>query len=322
MQTRKLGNSELNLTTVGLGTWAIGGSWQYGWGKQDFNDSFDAIQEARQAGINWIDTAPIYGCGESEEAIGEVLKKLDWKPIVATKCGLVWNDKREKLSRLDGDSITRECEDSLRRLQIDTIDLYQVHWPEPDEQIEEAWEAMAKLVSQGKVRYLGVSNFSTEQMDRVAKIHPIASAQPPYNLFRRDIEKELTGYCKANGVGIISYSPMQLGLLTGKFDAARVKSLPEGDHRRNRPEFNEPQLSANMRLVEGLKKIAAADGKTVAQLAIAWVISNDAITAAIVGARRSGQIQETAAAGDYVLSDERKQQIDELVQQRNRELKG
>lgn len=319
MKTRQLGHSELELTVVGLGTWAIGGSWQFGWGKQDFDDSAAAIKEALDTGINWLDTAPIYGCGQSEEVIGTVLKRIGVKPLIATKCGLVWNEKREKISCLKRSSIMNECEQSLKRLQVEVIDLYQMHWPD-DEMLEEGWDAMATLVKQGKVRYIGASNFSTEQLKRAGKIYPVSSLQPPYNLFRRDIEKELTGYCSKNGIGIVAYSPMQLGLLTGKFDAERVKNLPEGDHRRNRPEFNEPQLSANIRLVEGLKKIAALDGKTVAQLAIAWVICNEAITSAIVGARRSGQIQETAAASDYELSQERKQQIDELVEQRNKEI--
>jgi aryl-alcohol dehydrogenase-like predicted oxidoreductase len=317
MRTKKLGKSELDLTVVGLGTWAIGGSWQYGWGHQEFEDSAAAIKEAQKAGINWIDTAPIYGCGHSEEVLGTVLKRIGWKPLIATKCGLLWNEKREKINCLRADSIKKECEDSLRRLGIETIDLYQMHWPEPDDQIEEAWDAMAQLVRQGKVRYLGVSNFSIEQMQRVSKIHPISSIQPPYNMIRRDIEKDITGYCKDNGIGIVAYSPMQLGLLTGKYDREKLKQLDPDDHRRQRPEFNEPAFSATVDMLKELEKIAVADNKSVAQLAISWVLHNEAVTAAIVGARRSGQIGETAAAGDYLLTDRQLEMIEELLQWRN-----
>ncbi len=322
MQTRKLGNTELELTVIGLGTWAIGGSWQFGWGHQDFEDSTAAIKEAREGEINWIDTAPIYGCGQSEEVVGTVLKCMKWKPLIATKCGLLWNEKREKLSCLKGSSIVKECEDSLRRLQVEVIDLYQMHWPQPEELLEEAWDAMASLVKQGKVRYLGASNFTVEQLKRVGKVHPVASLQPPYNMLRREIEAEITGYCSENGIGIVAYSPMQLGLLSGRFDAARLKNLDADDHRKNRPEFNEPAFSATMALVEELRKVAAADGATPAQLAISWVLHNKAITSAIVGARKSGQIGETAAAGDYVLRDEQIEQIESLLEWRNRKIQG
>ena len=320
MRTKKLGNTELELTVVGLGTWAIGGSWQYGWGHQEFEDSVAAIKEARDADINWIDTAPIYGCGRSEEVVGTVLKRMNWKPLIATKCGLLWNEKREKVNCLKAESIIKECEDSLKRLQVEVIDLYQMHWPEPDELIEEAWDTMAKLVQQGKVRYLGVSNFSISQMKRAAEIHPIASLQPPYSMIRRDIENEITDFCLENNIGIVAYSPMQQGLLTGKYNKSKVKELPADDNRVTRPDFNEPVLSINLEMIEELKRMASNDGKTVAQLAISWAVHNPAVTAAIVGARKSGQIGETAAAGDYILADEQMSRIRELLEWRDEKI--
>ncbi|MGE5296837.1 MAG: aldo/keto reductase, partial [Solirubrobacterales bacterium] len=286
MQKRQLGTTDMELTTVGLGTWALGGPWEYGWGPQDDNDAIGAILEGLDQGINWIDTAPAYGLGHAEELVGKALRQTSHKPYIATKCGILWNEKKERVVHLKRDSVRRECHDSLRRLGVERIDLYQMHWPDPEPDIEEAWEEMARLVKEGKVRYIGVSNYSVAQMERVARIHPIASLQPPYSMLRRDAEKELLGYCAKHKMGVVVYSPMQRGLLTGKFNVERLAALAPDDHRRRSPEFQEPQFSATLELVEGLKKIAERNGRTVAQLAVSWVLRRPEVTAAIVGARR------------------------------------
>ena len=309
MRRRKLGSTDLDMTVIGLGTWAIGGPWQFGWGPQDDTDSIRTILAAIDAGINWIDTAPIYGCGHSEHIVGLALREMSKKPLIATKCGLLWNQKREKVNCLDRDSIIRECEDSLKRLGVEVIDLYQMHWPVPDEQLEEGWEAMAKLVQQGKVRYIGVSNFTVGQLRRVAAIHPPASLQPPYSMLRRDIEADLIPYCGRRNIGIVAYSPMQKGLLTAKFSKEHMKTLAPDDHRRNDPNFLGEKFEKNLTIVDTLKAIAARNGKTVAQLAIAWVLRNKEVTAAIVGARKQSQIEETVQAGDWVLE---KRDIDDI----------
>ncbi len=217
MRTRRLGNTDLELTVVGLGTWAMGGPWQYGWGPQDENEAIAAILKAIDLGINWIDTAAIYGCGHSEELLGIALKQTRTRPIIATKCSLLWNDKREKVNCLKAESIRKECEDSLKRLGIETIDLYQMHWPDPEIDLEEGWGEMARLQKQGKVRYIGVCNYNTVQLDRIRKIAPVTSLQPPYSMIRRGVEAELLRYCAKNNIGVVAYSPMQRGLLTGKF---------------------------------------------------------------------------------------------------------
>lgn len=318
MQTRQLGNRDMRLTTVGLGTWALGGPWQFGWGPQEDDDAIAAIVEALDAGINWIDTAPAYGLGHSEELIGQVLRRTGHKPYIATKCGILWNEKKEKVVHLKRDSIRRECHDSLRRLGVETIDLYQMHWPDPEPDIEEAWEEMARLKDEGKVRYLGVSNFNVQQMERVARIHPISSLQPPYSMLRREPERELLGYCTQHGLGMIVYSPMQRGLLTGKFSHERLAALAPDDHRRRAPDFQEPQFTATLELVERLKEIAARNGRTVAQLAVSWVLRRPEVTAAIVGARQPGQIAETAPAADWNLSQEDIEEIETLLAERER----
>jgi aryl-alcohol dehydrogenase-like predicted oxidoreductase len=308
-----LGQTELELTVIGLGTWAIGGPWEFGWGPQDDKESISTILAAIDGGINWIDTAAIYGLGRSEEVVGRAIKELGERPIIATKCGLVWDRQGRKVNCLKRESIMRECEASLKRLGIDVIDLYQMHWPEPDEQLEEAWETMSQLAEQGKVRYVGVSNFSVSQLERAGRIRPVASLQPPYSMIRRDVEDELLGYCADNDIGVVAYSPMQKGLLTGKFSAERVANLAPDDHRRRDWNFLEPKLSANLRLVEGLGPIAQRNELTLAQLAIAWVLRRREVTAAIVGARRPGQIAETISAAEGVLGDEDLAEIEGLL---------
>jgi aryl-alcohol dehydrogenase-like predicted oxidoreductase len=320
VRTRKLGNSELELTAIGFGAWAIGGPWEFGWGPQDDEDSIRTIRTALDEGINWIDTAPVYGRGRSEQVVGRALKDIARKPIIATKCSLVWDETRDKISCLREESIINECHQSLKRLGIEVIDLYQMHWPEPDEQLEEGIGAMAKLQKQGKLRYIGVSNFDVEQIQRAQKVAKIASLQPPYNMLRRDTEKELLPYCEKNNIGVVAYSPMQKGLLTGKFTAKKVAALPEGDHRKNDPEFLGKKFEATTELVEKLKPIAERNGITLAQLAIAWVLRRDEVTAAIVGARHPGQTKETAPAADIDLNEETIEQIEELLEKRLQKL--
>jgi len=324
MQTRKLGYTDLYLTTVGLGTWAIGGGgWAYGWGPQDDTDSIRAIQRALDLGINWIDTAAVYGLGHSEEIVGKAIRGRRDQVIIATKCGLVWDEgSTTPYGRLKAWSVRQEVEASLRRLGVDVIDLYQIHWPNPDEDIEEAWATIADLVREGKIRYAGVSNFSVEQMKRIQPIHPIASLQPPYNMLRRDIEAEILPFCAANNIGVIVYSPMASGVLTEKFSRQWVASLPDDDWRKKYSgHLQEPELSANLTLVEGLKAIAARYGRTVSQLAIAWTLRRPEVTAAIVGARRPDQIEQTAPAADWTLPPEVLAEIDDLLARRAEALK-
>jgi len=323
MKTRKLGWTDLEITTVGLGTWAVGGGdWQYGWGPQEDSESVKAIRRALEAGVNWIDTAPIYGLGRSEEVVGRAIKGIPPAPIVATKCGLVWNDEREQWTQLKADSVRAEVEASLRRLDIERIDLYQIHWPNPDADIEEAWEVVTDLVKQGKIRYGGVSNFSVEQMERAGKIGRVASLQPPYSMLRRGVEDTLLPYCARDDIGVIAYSPMQKGLLTGKFTPERAAALPESDHRSRDKMFKEPELAANLEVVEGLKTIAAESGHTPAQLAIAWVLRRPEVTAAIAGARTPKQIEETVKAGDWELSREEIDAVEALLARRDVTLQG
>lgn len=310
----------MELTTVGLGTWAMGGPWQFGWGPQDDDEARAAVLTALEHGINWIDTAPIYGLGHSEELIGQALRQTDRKPYIASKCGLLWNDKREKVSCLKPDSIRRECEASLRRLGVEIIDLYQMHWPDPDKEIEAGWEAMVRLRDEGKVRYLGVCNYSVSQLERISRISPPDSLQPPYNMTRRNIENELLAYCARHEMGILAYSPMGRGLLTGKFTAERFAGLAPDDHRRRSPEFQEPQFGATLELVESLKKIAERNGRSCAQLAISWVLRRREVTAAIVGARRPSQIAETVSASDWDLSAEDADEIEKLLAKRDKKL--
>ena len=322
MQTRKLGCTDLELTTVGLGTWAMGGPWEFGWGPQDDDEAIAAILAGLEAGINWIDTAPGYGLGHSEELIAQALERVSEKPLIATKCGILWNEKKEKLTCLKRQSIRDECHASLKRLGVETIDLYQMHWPDPDEDMEEAWEEMTRLHEEGKARYIGASNFSVEQIRRAQKIHPVASLQPPYSMLHREAEDELLGYCAENDIGVVAYSPMQRGLLTGKFSAERLASLAPDDHRKRHRDFQQPQLGATLELVEGLKQIAGRNGRTCAQLALSWVLRRPEVTAAIAGARRPDQIIETAPASDWNLSENDIEEIERLLAGRQTKVDG
>jgi aryl-alcohol dehydrogenase-like predicted oxidoreductase len=313
MRQRTLGFTDLELTVVGIGTWAMGGPWQYGWGPQNDDDAVAGIVRGLEEGINWIDTAPIYGLGHSEELVAKALKQTKSKPIIATKCGLLWDDKGQRVPCLKRESIRKECEDSLKRLGVKVIDLYQMHWPGSDDETVQAWQEMAKLVEEGKVRYIGVSNFTVGQIKLVQKIAPVASLQPPYGMVHREVEKELLPFCAENDIGVVVYSPIQRGLLTGKFSYEKLMSLAPDDHRRTNADFQEPRFGATLELVGGLKPIAQRKGITIAQLAVGWVLRRPEVTAAILGVRAPEQIVETAAGSDVELSEKEIKEIEELL---------
>lgn len=304
-ETRQLGNSGMRLTPIGYGAWAIGGgNWEFGWGEQDDNESVSTIERALDSGINWIDTAAIYGLGHSEEVVARAIKNSSHKPYVFTKCSMRWFPDRKIYRSLKAGSLQEEIEDSLRRLRVDAIDLYQIHWPNPDDEIEEGWETLAKFKEQGKVRHIGVSNFNVKQMKRAQKIAPITSLQPPYSMLRRDIEAEILPFCQRHNIGVINYSPMLSGLLTGKMTAERVRSLPDDDWRKRSPNFNEPKLSKNLKLVEVLREIGNSHNVEPGVVAIAWTLRHPAITGAIVGARRPDQIDGIMPAASFRLSEQ------------------
>ncbi len=305
LSLRTLGNSDLKITPIGFGAWAIGGGdWVYAWGPQDDKDSIAAIHRALDLGINWIDTAAIYGLGHSEEMVGRAVKSASTRPYIFTKCSLRWRDDKSIYHSLQVASLAEELENSLRRLGVDAIDLYQVHWPDPDKEIEEGWEALERLRRQGKIRWIGVSNFNVKQMKRAQKIAPITSLQPPYSMLRRGVEEELLPFAQAHKIGVINYSPMLSGMLTGKMTAERIANMPADDWRRGNAEFNEPRLSRNLRLVALLSEIGNAHGVLPGVVAVAWTLRHPAITGAIVGGRNGRQVEETAAALTFRLSEE------------------
>ena len=316
MQTRQLGNSDMHITPLGLGTWAIGGgNWEMAWGSQDDDASIATIHRALDLGINWIDTAAVYGLGHSEEVVGQALKGRTDRPYVFTKCSLVWNEQREVTSSLKEQSLRREVENSLKRLQTDTIDLYQIHWPNPEPEIEEGWSTLAKLQSEGKVRYIGVSNFNVEQMHRAQKIAPITSLQPPYSLVKPDVENEILPYCKEQNIGVIVYSPMMSGLLTGKMSQERIANLPEDDWRKRDKDFQEPRLSRNLKLANLLQEIAFPYNRSTGEVAVAWTLGNPAVTGAIVGGRSPQQVDDIVGAAEFRLSDSELDQINKFLQE-------
>jgi aryl-alcohol dehydrogenase-like predicted oxidoreductase len=313
----------MEITPIGFGAWAIGGGdWAFAWGAQDDADSVAAIEKAVDEGINWIDTAAVYGLGHSEEIVARALKNIGSarRPYVFTKCSLVWDENREVSHSLKAASIRRECEESLRRLEVDAIDLYQIHWPrfspeDPDDDIEEGWQTLKELKDEGKVRYIGVSNFSAEQMERIAPIAPVTSLQPPYSMIRREVEKETLPYAKANGIGVIVYSPMQSGLLTGRMTRERIAQMPDDDWRRRNKEFQEPNLTKNLKLVEKLDEIARRHDVFTGAVAVAWTLRNDAVTAAIVGARSPRQVEALKDALEFRLSDEEFDEIEAKIKE-------
>lgn len=324
MQYRTLGNSGLDLSVIGLGTWAIGGGdWKFGWGDQDEQEALETIVTAVESGVNWIDTAAVYGFGRSEELVGKALTMIpaSSRPLIATKCGRTNEGGGEIGKCLRRESILSECEDSLRRLGIDCIDLYQMHWPEPDEQIEEGWQTLVDLKRQGKVRHIGVSNHNVAQMTRLQKIHPITSLQPPYSMVAPDVDVEILPYCGAQNIGVICYSPMGKGLLTGAFTKERAAALSDQDHRSRDPRFQPQQLSVYLRFVESLKSIADGLGWTLPELAVAWTLRRSEMTSAIVGARRPDQIAAIIGAGDRNMDEATSRRIATYMAERDDALK-
>jgi len=310
MNTKQLGNSDLSITPLGLGTWAIGGSgWEFAWGQQDDRDSILAIREALDAGVNWIDTAAVYGLGHSEEIVARALEGVRQKPYVFTKCSMVWNERGEIDHSLKADSVRRECESSLNRLRVDRIDLYQVHWPNPGAEIEEGWTALARLKEEGKIRHLGVSNFSVAQMKRCQAIAPVTSLQPPYSLLDRRVEAGVLPFAAREHIGIIAYSPMASGLLTGAMTRERIAGLPADDWRKSSPNFREPLLTRNLGLIRLLRDMGVRHGYSPAEVAVAWVLRHPAVTGAIVGARKPGQFKGVAGASRLQLN---LREIDEI----------
>jgi aryl-alcohol dehydrogenase-like predicted oxidoreductase len=303
MTKKRLGNSDMELTPIGIGAWAMGGGgWKFAWGPQDDSESVAAIHAALDRGINWIDTAAVYGLGHSEEVVARALAGRSNRPYVFTKCERIWNEAGEIGPSLKADSIRRECEASLRRLGVDTIDLYQIHWPQPEEDIEEGWTALAELQKAGKVRWIGVSNFDVAQLERIRAIAPITSLQPPYSAISPEVGEQTLPYCAQHGIGVIVYSPMKSGLLTGAMTKERVAAFPSDDFRRNALAFQEPNLSKNLKLAGLMKTIGARHGRTPGEVAIAWTLANPAVTAAIVGMRSAKQVEGVIGAMEFRLS--------------------
>jgi aryl-alcohol dehydrogenase-like predicted oxidoreductase len=305
LASKTLGNSDLKLTPIGFGAWAIGGgNWDFAWGAQDDAESIRAIHQALEEGINWIDTAAVYGLGHSEEIVGKAVKGSSHRPLIFTKCSMRWDEQRTIYRSLKAASVREELEGSLQRLGVETIDLYQIHWPMPDEEIEEGWGELARQQQAGKIRWIGVSNFNVEQLKRAQAIAPITSLQPPYSMLRPAVEQEILPWCLANGVGVINYSPMVSGLLTGRMSKERVAAMPSDDWRRKAVEFNEPRLSRNLRLVELLREIGSKHGVEPGVVAVAWTLHHPAITAAIVGGRSGEQVKGLAPALHFRLNEE------------------
>jgi aryl-alcohol dehydrogenase-like predicted oxidoreductase len=316
LQKVTFGRTGLEITPIGFGAWAIGGTgWGGAWGPQDDDEAVGAIQRAVELGINWVDTAAVYGLGHSEELVARALKDVpdSERPYVFTKCSLVWDESGDVHNVLERDSVKRECEDSLRRLQVDVIDLYQIHWPLPDEDIEEGWGALVELKEEGKVRHIGVSNFDVSQMERANAIAPVETLQPPYNMLDREVEDEILPYCGEQNIGVIVYSPMRSGLLTGKMTPERVQNLPSDDWRRSDDDFQEPKLLKNLELVEKLAEIGERHGRSPGEVAIAWTLRPPAVSAAIVGGRRPDQVDGTIGAAGFRLSEDEVEEIEVAI---------
>lgn len=317
MQTRKLGNSDMDITPIGFGSWAVGGAgYAFAWGEQDDQESVEAIHRALDMGVNWIDTAAVYGLGHSEEVVARAV--AGWsgsRPYVFTKGGLVWDENREISKVLRAESLRRECEASLRRLKVEAIDLYQIHWPtepnDPDEDAE-GWRTMAELQREGKVRWIGVSNWNVQQLEMAQAIAPVTSLQPPYSLINDEVEDEILPFCERSGIGVIVYSPMGSGLLTGGMTRERAASLPENDWRSRNPQFQEPALSRNLAIADELARIGREHGRSAGEVAIAWTLRLPAVTGAIVGARSAQQVEGVMGGGDFRLSDAEVARIEAL----------
>lgn len=315
MEKQKFGTTGMKITPIGFGSWAIGGeNWSHGWGPQDNNKAVEAIERALELGINWIDTAAVYGLGHSEKLVAKALEGIAEKPYIFTKCSLVWDNERNISNSLKRDSIWRECESSLMRLKTDSIDLFQIHWPSPDEDIEEGWRAMAELKEEGLVKHIGVSNFNAEQMKRTQSIAPVESLQPPYSMLRRGIEQEILPFCMEHDIGVIVYSSMLCGMLSGAMTRERALNLPESDWRRNNKEFQEPRLGHNLELVELLRTIGKKHGASPGEVAIAWTLHHPGVTAAIVGGRSAEQVEGTIGAAKLRLAREETDAVEECLE--------
>ncbi|MGE5342734.1 MAG: aldo/keto reductase [Candidatus Omnitrophota bacterium] len=316
MKYNQLGNTGLKLSAMGFGTWGIGGGdYDYGWGDQDDHDSMATIRRAVECGINWIDTAPVYGLGHSEKIVAKALKGHRDQIVISTKCGFRWDANKNIFPSLKKESIRFEIEESLRRLETDVIDLYQIHKPTPEEEIEEAWVALNDLVKEGKIRYAGVSTFSLEQLKRVHAIHPVSFIQPPYNLIQNEIERDGTlDFCQRNNIGVITFSPMYMGLLSGKFTIEKIKHLPANDSRQTEDYFKEPFVNYVLEMIERLRPIAERNHQPMPLLPISWVLRRSEVTAAIVGARKPQQIDQTISAVDWELSSEEIRFVDSILE--------
>jgi aryl-alcohol dehydrogenase-like predicted oxidoreductase len=305
LETRQLGGTDLKITRVGFGAWALGGGdWEHGWGPQDDDESIAAILHGLEQGINWIDTAAAYGFGHSEQVVGRALQGLRERPYLFTKCSLLEGPHRAVVHSLKRDSILHEAADSLERLGVDAIDLYQIHWPIPATEIEEGWAALAELKEQGLVRHIGVSNFDAEQLRRIQEIAPVETLQPQYSLIERGVEEEVLPLAREQRIGVIAYSPMGSGMLTGAMTRERVARLPEDDWRKHDARFNEPQLSRNLDLVARLDAVADRYETSPGAVAVAWTLRNPAVDGAIVGFRRPDQVDPILAAASLALTDE------------------
>lgn len=317
MEKRQLGNTDMQITRIGYGAWAIGGGqWEFGWGPQDDRESIAAIHRALEHGVNWIDTAAAYGLGRSERVVAEALKSVSNKPYVFTKCSIIWDDSTREIDHsLKAASVRREVEDSLKRLNVDAIDLYQIHWPNPDEEVEEGWQTLAELKEEGKVRYIGVSNFDVAQLERARAIAPVSTLQPPYSLVKPEVAEEILPYCLANNIGVIVYSPMYSGMLTGAMTRERIAAFPDDDWRKTDDEFMEPRLTRNLALADLLVQIGKKHGRSAGEVAVAWTLRNPAVTGAIVGARRPSQVDGFIGAAEFAIPEEDLQQLDAFLKQ-------
>jgi aryl-alcohol dehydrogenase-like predicted oxidoreductase len=304
LRTAPLGSTGMRITRIGFGAWAIGGGgWEFGWGPQEDAESVGAIERALELGVNWIDTAAAYGFGHSEEVVGRALARIgaDARPYVFTKCSLLEGPDRRVVHSLKRDSVLREAEASVKRLGGEPIDLYQIHWPNPVDDIEEGWAALAELKEQGLVRHIGVSNFHPEQLNRIRRVAPVETLQPPYSLVERSVEAEILPYAEAADIGVIVYSPMGSGLLTGAMTRERIAGLAEDDWRKHDARFNEPQLTQHLALVDRLGSVAARHDTSPGAVAVAWTLRNPAVDGAIVGFRRAAQVDPLIAAADLEL---------------------
>ena len=318
MKTRKLGATNLNLTTVGIGTWPMSGAGRTGWGPQDDNESIAAIHRGLELGINWIDTAPNYGLGHAEEVVGKALKGLSKKPLISTKCLFMWKPDGKVYMRLDRERVRIQCENSMKRMGIDFIDMYMIHWPNPIEYVEEGWETLAELQKEGKVGVIGVSNFTVEQMEMIKPVHPIGFLEPPYSMLERNAENGLLDYCGKNNIGVVTYSSLQQGLLTGTIKT--IENFAPEDVRRRSAFFKEPAFAANVKFAEELAPIAAKYGRTSAQLAVAWILRRPEVTSAITGPRKPSEIEDNIKGGDWVLSREDIAAVEKLLVKRQEAL--